>query len=75
LFDLFGLDRIAIDRCLQRLDLRDVSDDLEMRETSRQNLARNCTGGDTADRFARGGTTTAPPIANAVLRFVSEVGV
>src|SRR5204863_915095 len=60
--------------CLHVMDLRHVSDDLELWEEADQQLARYGPSGDTAYRLTRTGTAATLPIANSILCLVREIG-
>src|SRR5438128_10032461 len=57
------------------MDLRDVSDDVDLRIKPAQHFSRDYSSGHAPDRFARGSASAALPIPDHVFCFVGEVGV
>src|SRR6266480_2008681 len=56
------------------VNLRDVSDDLEIRVQDRQYLFRDCAGGDAANRLTRRRATATLPVTDSVFRLITKIG-
>src|SRR5438046_2829041 len=56
------------------VNLRDVTDDLEIRVQDCQYLFRDCAGGDAGNRLTRRRATAALPVTDSIFRLITKIG-
>ena len=73
-FDRSGGHGVGIHAGFDIMDAGYPSEDFKAGIKGGENLFCDCGGSDATDRFARGGTSAALPVANAIFALVSEIG-